>query len=124
MSTILVVEDSRTQRCIISQWLASKNFTVTSAKDGVEAIQKIKKERPDAIILDIIMPKLNGYELCRKLKSHPATKDIQVILCSSKSTEIDRYWGLKQGADAYLVKPFKAHELISTVQHLLNLEQE
>ncbi len=119
MSTILVVEDSRTQRYMVSSLLVDSKFTVCAAKDGIEALEQIHQARPDVVILDIIMPRLNGYEVCRRLKSNPATKKIAVIICSLKCTHVDRYWALKQGADAYIGKPFHPKELITTVKQLL-----
>ncbi|MCG8361773.1 MAG: response regulator, partial [Pseudanabaenales cyanobacterium] len=68
---------------------------------------------------DIVMPKLNGYELCRWVKNNPATEDIPVVICSSKGEEFDRYWGMKQGADAYIAKPFHPTEMVETVKQLL-----
>ncbi len=120
MSKILVVEDSRTQRYMVTNLLAASEFTVTAAKDGFEALEQIRQGCPDVVILDIIMPQLNGYEVCRRLKSNPATKNVPVIMCSLKSTDADRYWAFKQGADAYISKPFQPTELIETVELLLN----
>ena len=74
---------------------------------------------PDLVVLDIVMPKMNGYEVCRKLKTDPKTQNVPVVMCSSKGEEFDRYWGMKQGADAYVVKPFQPKELVATVKQLL-----
>jgi twitching motility two-component system response regulator PilH len=120
MSTILVVEDSYTQRQIVADFLVKSEFTVTTAQDGIEALEQIRQACPDLIILDIIMPHLNGFEVCRRLKSHPTTKNIPIIMCSSKCTNADRYWGLKQGADAFLGKPCHSKELIEIVKQLLS----
>ena len=120
MSKILVVEDSRTQRYMVTNILTASQFTVTAAKDGIEALQQIRQACPDVVVLDILMPHLNGYEVCRRLKSNPATKNIPVIMCSLKCTNADRYCAFKQGADAYVSKPFKPKELIETVKQLLN----
>ncbi len=119
MSTILVVEDSYTQRQMIANLLAAAEFTVTAVKDGIEALEQIHQARPDVVILDILMPHLNGYEICRRLKSNPITANVPVIFCSLKSSNVDRYWGLKQGADAYIGKPFQPKELVETVKNLL-----
>jgi twitching motility two-component system response regulator PilH len=120
MSKILVVEDSRTQRYMVTNILTASQFTVTAAKDGIEALKQIRQACPDVVVLDILMPHLNGYEVCRRLKSNPATKNIPVIMCSLKCTNADRYWAFKQGADAYVGKPFQPKELIETVKQLLN----
>ncbi|MDB9312044.1 response regulator [Spirulina sp. CS-785/01] len=124
MHSILIVEDSRTQREILRQFLTRHKFSVTAVKDGLEALKAIKRNPPDLVLLDIIMPHVNGYEVCRHLKSNPKTHDIQVILCSSKDSQIDRYWGLKQGADAYLIKPFTAKDLLVTIKQLISVRSE
>ena len=119
MSKVLVVEDSVTQREMISQLLKSSGLAVTVDNDGVEALGRLKNTKPDIVVLDIVMPRMNGYEVCRRIKSDPQTKDIPVVMCSSKGEEFDRYWGLKQGADAYIAKPFQPTELVGTVKQLL-----
>jgi len=122
MNTILLVEDSHTQREKIADLLQGCKFSVITASDGAEALSKITENpgiKLDLVILDVVMPNVNGYEVCRRLKANPKTENIPVIMCSFKGSEADRYWGLKQGADAYLVKPFKARELITTIKHVL-----
>ena len=119
MSTILVVDDSPMLREMISGLLDKSGLTISVAKDGQEAKEKIAADPPDLVVLDVVMPNMNGYELCRWVKSEPETKNVLVILCSSKSEEFDRYWGIKQGADAYVIKPFRPGELLNTVQTLL-----
>jgi twitching motility two-component system response regulator PilH len=119
MSTVLVVEDSVTQREMISNLLKGSGLTVAVASDGVEAIERIKDNCPDLVVLDIVMPRMNGYEVCRRLKADPKTQNVPVVMCSSKGEEFDRYWGMKQGADAYIAKPFQPTELVGTVKQLL-----
>ncbi len=119
MSTILVVEDSVPQRQMITELLQEMGFDVRIAADGLEALEQIQTAVPDVIVLDIVMPKMNGYELCRRLKADPTTQHLPVVMCSSKGEEFDRYWGIKQGADAYIAKPFQPSELIGTVKQLL-----
>ncbi|KOR35953.1 MULTISPECIES: response regulator transcription factor [Planktothricoides] len=119
MSTVLLVEDSPTQQEMIAGILQSRGLKVSLANDGVEALEKIKASSPDLVVLDIIMPKMNGYEVCRHIKSNPKTQKIPVIMCSSKSEEFDRYWGMKQGADAYICKPFHPKELLGTIKQFL-----
>ncbi|MEM9089370.1 MAG: response regulator [Cyanobacteria bacterium P01_F01_bin.53] len=120
MSTILVVDDSPMLREMISGLLDKSGLTITVAKDGQEAKEKISANPPDLVVLDVVMPNMNGYELCRWVKSNPETQNVLVILCSSKSEEFDRYWGIKQGADAYVIKPFRPGELLGTVKQLLS----
>jgi twitching motility two-component system response regulator PilH len=119
MSTVLVVEDSVSQREMITDLLRGIGLSVTVASDGMEALEQIQSRRPDVVVLDIVMPKMNGYELCRRLKSDPSTQNMPVVMCSSKGEEFDRYWGMKQGADAYIAKPFQPTELLGTVKQLL-----
>ncbi len=119
MSKVLVVEDSPPQREMIAALLKDSGLTVTSAGDGVEALEKIQGAKPDIVVLDIVMPRMNGYELCRRLKSDPQTQEVPVIMCSTKGEEFDRYWGMRQGADAYIAKPFQPQELVGTVKQLL-----
>ncbi len=119
MSTVLVVEDSVAQREMITDLLRGSGLTVTVASDGVEALEKIQGQRPDLVVLDIVMPRMNGYEVCRRLKADPKTQHVPVVMCSSKGEEFDRYWAMKQGADAYIAKPFQPTELVGTVKQLL-----
>lgn len=119
MSTVLVVEDSVTQREMITDLLKGSGLDVTIASDGVEALEKIEGHSPDLVVLDIVMPRMNGYEVCRQIKANPKTQNIPVVMCSSKGEEFDRYWGMKQGADAYIAKPFQPTELVGTVKQLL-----
>ena len=119
MSTVLIVEDSVAQREMITDLLKANGLTVNIATDGVEALEEIQKAQPDLVVLDIVMPRMNGYELCRRLKSDAKTQAVPVVMCSSKGEEFDRYWGMKQGADAYIAKPFQPTELVGTVKQLL-----
>ncbi len=118
MANILVVDDSPTELRIITTALKGTH-RVSTAIDGEEALVKAPKELPDLIVLDIILPKKNGFQVCRQLKTAPATKHIPIILLSSKSQGSDRFWGLKQGADEYMTKPFDDDELLATVAKLL-----
>ncbi|MEO0488228.1 MAG: response regulator [Cyanobacteria bacterium P01_A01_bin.123] len=119
MGTVLVVEDSVAQREMITELLRKSGLDVTVASDGEEALAAIQGKMPDLVVLDIVMPKMNGYEVCRRIKADPTTQDVPVVMCSSKGEEFDRYWGMKQGADAYIAKPFQPTELIGTVKQLL-----
>lgn len=119
MSTILVVDDSPTLREMISTLLHKTGLTIAVAQDGQEAKEMIAADPPDLVVLDVVMPNMNGYELCRWVKNNAETQDVLVVLCSSKGEEFDRYWGIKQGADAYVIKPFRPGELLGTVKTLL-----
>lgn len=119
MRTVLVVEDSPTQRELIIDLLKRSGLSVAVANDGMEALEQVQLSCPDLVVLDIVMPRMNGYEVCRRLKTDPKTQDLPVVMCSSKGEEFDRYWGMKQGADAYIVKPFQPKELLVTIKQLL-----
>jgi twitching motility two-component system response regulator PilH len=119
MYTVLVVEDSSTQREMISELLQKCGLSVATAADGIEALAQMQQVQPDVILLDVVMPRMNGYEVCRQLKANPATQQVPIIMCSSKGEDFDRYWGIKQGADAYITKPFQAKELMSVLKRLL-----
>jgi len=119
MYKILVVDDSITEREMMKKSLEEEGYSVTGAKDGEEALEILKKERFDCILLDVIMPKKNGFQVCREIKKDEFTKDIPVILVTSKGQESDMFWGKKQGADDYIVKPFKMEELIKVVKRFV-----
>jgi twitching motility two-component system response regulator PilH len=112
---VLVVDDSPTDRQLVTTLLLREGYVVTTAIDGEDALEKIAAERPPLIVLDIILPKMNGYQVLRQLKATPETRDIKVILVSSKSQESDRFWGLKQGADDYIAKPYPDEQLLAAV---------
>jgi twitching motility two-component system response regulator PilH len=119
MSTVLIVDDSQTLRQMLTELLENSGLRVVEAVNGAEAKEKIEAKAPDLVITDLIMPQMNGYELCRWIKSQPTTQAIPVLICSTKSEEFDRYWGMKQGADAYITKPFHPVEMMKTVKQLL-----
>lgn len=119
MSKVLVIEDNKSQREMISELLAKSGLTVAVAEDGIKALEQLQAIEPDIVVLDIVLPHLNGYEVCRRIKSDPKTQNLPVVICTSKGEEFDRYWGMKQGADAYISKPFEPKELIGTVKQLL-----
>jgi twitching motility two-component system response regulator PilH len=115
---VLIADDSPTQLSVMTQPFLN-NYDVITAKDGQEALEKASSERPALAVLDVIMPKYNGFQVCRKIKKNAALKAIKVILLTSKSQESDKYWGMKQGADAYMTKPFDTQELLSVAGKLL-----
>jgi twitching motility two-component system response regulator PilH len=117
---ILVVEDSPTYLRQISNLLQDNGFQTITAKDGEEALEKAVRENPSVIVLDIILPKKNGFQVCRQLKTSPATQEIKILMLTSKSQDSDRFWGLKQGADDYMTKPFKDEELLHNIAKLIS----
>jgi twitching motility two-component system response regulator PilH len=116
---ILVVEDSATDLRLMTGALEPKGYQLHTAGDGEEALEKALSLRPRLMVLDVVLPKKNGFQVCRQLKSTPETRDIKVLMVTSKNQETDRFWGLKQGADEYLTKPFDAEQLRSAVARLL-----
>jgi twitching motility two-component system response regulator PilH len=104
---------------MLSEILQGSGLVVVEAVNGAEAKEKIQTKAPDLVITDLIMPQMNGYELCRWIKTEPTTQGIPVLMCSTKSEEFDRYWGMKQGADAYITKPFHPKDLLTAVKQLL-----
>lgn len=116
---IMVVDDSPTELKMIQEPLIAKGYDVITATDGEEALQKAQSESIDLMVLDVIMPKFNGFHVCRQIKKTPGLKEIKVIMLSSKNQESDKFWGKKQGADAYMTKPFNRDELLAQVEALL-----
>lgn len=118
-SKILVVEDSPTYLRKIADFLQGLEYEVITAIDGEDALEKAVQENPSLIVLDVILPKKNGFQVCRQLKTSPATRNIKILMITSKSQDSDRFWGLKQGADDYMTKPYNDDELLSNIEHLL-----
>ena len=115
---ILVVDDSPTERYFLTDVLVKNGFSVSTAENGEEAMLKIKADKPDLILMDIVMPGQNGFQVTRSISRDPATLDVPIIICTSKGQETDRIWGLRQGARDYLVKPVDPQELISKIAAL------
>jgi twitching motility two-component system response regulator PilH len=116
--TVLVVEDSPTARRTTIDILEAAGYQVVSASDGEEALEKAEQHSPDAVVLDIVLPKKNGYQVCRHLKQDQAS--LPVLMVTAKDQEKDRIWGHRQGADAYLSKPVQQDELIRSIKSLLS----
>jgi len=116
--TVLVVDDSPTDLHLLSGMLTKNGYTVITAGSGEEAIDRAKADRPDLILLDIVMPGMNGFETTRALSKDPQTGSIPVLIVSTKGQETDRVWGMRQGAKGYLVKPVDEQTLIGKVRAL------
>lgn len=115
---ILVVDDSPTERHVLKVLLTSHDYEVITAESGEEGIAKAKSELPDLILMDVVMPGLNGYQATRTLTRDDETKGIPVIVCTTKGQETDKIWGLRQGALDYLVKPLNPEELLQKIAAL------
>lgn len=116
---ILLVDDEPSIIKMVGKRLEVEGFTVLLAMDGQEALAKAQAESPDLIILDLMLPKLNGYEVCSRLKQDPASRRIPVVLFTAKAYEKDEQLGMSCGADAYIRKPFQAQELMERIRTLL-----
>ena len=119
---ILVVDDENYILHILDFSLGAEGYEVITAGDGEEAIRKARDERPDLIVLDVMMPKLDGFEVCRTLKRDPDLNGTPVILLSAKSRDIDQKQGYEAGADDYITKPFSPGRLIERVHGLLKMK--
>ncbi|MCU0571149.1 MAG: response regulator [Oculatellaceae cyanobacterium Prado106] len=120
MATILVIEDTLTQAEIMTGALRQAGFSTIAVTSSEDAKLKIDQQKPDAIVLDVVLPGASGFEFCRELKGNPNTRSIPVIMCSTKDGEMDRFWGIKQGADSYLTKPINTEELVRTVKLMVS----
>ncbi len=116
---VLVVDDEEYIQHILNFSFGAEGYEVITAANGAEAIEKAVNEKPDVIVLDIMMPKMDGYEACKKLKSDPQTKAIPVILLTAKGRDVDRRLGSDAGADDYVVKPFSPGRLIERVEGMI-----
>jgi twitching motility two-component system response regulator PilH len=112
---ILIVDDSPTERHVLNDLLTKAGFEVVASDSGEDAIHKSKQAKPDLILMDVVMPGLNGFQATRAISRDPETKSIPIILCTSKSQETDKIWGLRQGARDYIVKPVNREELLAKI---------
>lgn len=119
MSTVLLVEDSLTDTELLTCYLRQVGLTVVNVQSGEEAQIRLQSQKPDLVILDVILPGQSGFELCHSLKTNNDTKQIPVVICSSKGTEVDKLWGSMLGADAYLAKPVDLQQLLQIVQQFI-----
>jgi twitching motility two-component system response regulator PilH len=120
MARILVAEDSTTDAKFIESILTEKGHTLALARDGEEAEMMVRRESYDLVILDVVMPKKNGFQICREIKRDEKLKATPVILLTSKNQESDKLWGRQQGADFYLTKPYEPSELLFAVNKCLS----
>jgi two-component system alkaline phosphatase synthesis response regulator PhoP len=116
---VLVVDDEEYIQHILNFSFGAEGFEVVTAADGEAAVTMARSEKPDIIVLDIMMPKMDGYEACKQIKADPETQNIPVILLTAKGREIDRKLGAQAGADDYVVKPFSPGRLIERVEGLI-----
>lgn len=119
MAKILIVDDSPTELHVLSKMLETQGHRALTASNGEQGLHLAREEIPDLILMDVVMPGMNGFQATRKLSRDIMTKDIPVIIVTTKDQETDREWGLRQGACAYMVKPVAADDLMSKVKKVL-----
>ena len=113
---ILVVDDSKTELHHLSDVLGKRGYSVRTAENGEEALRRLAEEKPDLILMDVVMPGQNGFQLTRSITRDPKFADVPVIMCTSKNQETDKVWGMRQGARDYIVKPVNGDELIAKIR--------
>ena len=116
---ILIIEDERSLIDILSYNLSREGFDVISASDGTEGLRRAQTSAPDVIVLDLMLPGIDGLQICRQLRSDPKTQGIRIVMLTAKSEEVDEIVGFNMGADDYVAKPFKIKPLISRIKALL-----
>lgn len=115
---VLIVDDSPTERHALGEMLRANGYQVVTAETGEEGLEKAKQNNPDLVLMDVVMPGLNGFQATRMLTKDVATKNIPVILCTTKSQDTDKIWGLRQGACAYVTKPIDHAALLRQIAEL------
>ncbi len=113
---ILIVDDSKTELHNLSDILGKSGFAVRTAENGEDALRRLAEEKPDLILMDVVMPGQNGFQLTRSITRDPRFADVPVIMCTSKNQETDKVWGMRQGARDYIVKPVNRDELVAKIK--------
>jgi twitching motility two-component system response regulator PilH len=116
ITNILLVDDSKTELHYLSDLLAKRGYKIRTAENGEEAMRRLEEGKPDLILMDVVMPGQNGFQLTRAITRDPRFVDVPVIMCTSKNQETDKVWGMRQGARDYVVKPVNADELIGKIR--------
>ncbi len=116
--TVLVVDDSKTELVFLTDLLQKNGFSVKTAENADDAMRRLEEEQPDLILMDVVMPGQNGFQLTRAIARNPQYASVPIILCTSKNQETDRVWGMRQGARDYIVKPVNAAELMAKINAL------
>lgn len=117
---VLIVDDSATERFTVESIMKEAGWDTSLATNGEEAINMVKENKPDLVLMDIVMPGTNGYQATREIHKTESLKDIPVIICTSRGAETDKVWGMRQGADEYLVKPITKDKLLPAIEKVLN----
>jgi two-component system, chemotaxis family, response regulator PixH len=116
LPTLLLVDDSESELALMNHYLADSNYNVIKATDAKQALEVALHFKPNIIVTDVVMPGMSGFELCRLLRRNPTTKNSKIIICSSKNLDIDRLWAMRQGADAYITKPYTREQLLGVIK--------
>lgn len=124
MALILIADDSPSEIFVLQQILEQYDHTVITAEDGEQAVEFTQNKQPDLVLMDVVMPKLNGFQATRRLSKNPDTAHIPVIIVSSKDQETDRLWGMRQGAKGYLGKPVTEATIIAEINQALAAAEE
>ena len=119
MARILIVDDSPSQLMGIRRIVEKLGHEALTAEDGAAGVEAAKRELPDLILMDVVMPNLNGFQATRSITREPSTKHIPIVLVTTKDQDTDRVWGMRQGAKAYITKPFSESELADMIQQML-----
>ena len=115
---VLIVDDSKTELMFLSEMLKKAGFAVTTAENAEDAQRRLEQAKPDLILMDVVMPGQNGFQLTRSINRTPEYADIPIIMCTSKNLETDRVWGMRQGARDYITKPVDQAELMGKIKAL------
>ena len=122
MARILIVDDSPSQLMGIRRIVEKLGHEALTAEDGAAGVEAAKRELPDLILMDVVMPNLNGFQATRSITREPSTKHIPIVLVTTKDQDTDRVWGMRQGAKAYITKPFSETELADIIQQMLGAD--
>jgi DNA-binding response OmpR family regulator len=120
MKKVLIADDNENIREALTYLLEDEGYELLIAKDGADTLQKVRDLRPDILFLDIMMPEINGYDVCRTIKNDPALKNTYVIMLTAKGQVAEQERGMEAGANEYIVKPFSPMDVLSKVKHILN----
>jgi twitching motility two-component system response regulator PilH len=120
MARILIVDDSPTQTMSLAKILKKHGHEIITAKDGIEGVEVAKAELPDLVLMDVVMPKINGFQATRQITKGPTTSHIPVIIVTTKDQETDKIWGERQGAKGYVIKPVDEDVLVETIKKFLS----
>lgn len=116
MQTVLLIDDVPMELEAMGNYLRQGGFSVIACLDASDALQKIAHHKPDVIVTDVVMPGMNGFDLCRSLKDNPETSSLPIVACTSRGSKMDKLWGMRQGIDIYITKPVTQEELLRAVR--------